>query len=223
MHGLVRRIDRRDVLIRNVDGRDRRIGPGAGRRATSPSWSRSPPAARRTSLHAWSPTNSASSSIAPSWSRTARRRRNHRRRHGRQGCADGHTILAYGALSTAQALYAKLPYDTLNDFIPITALGSRRRRSRPRHPRATRRCSDMIAAGQGETRHVELFVGRRRIGIALRRRTPAGRGWLHGPALPFKGSGEALREIVAGAWTSVSNRSRRPCRSFRTARCSPSR
>ena len=36
---------------------------------------------------------------------------------------DGHTILAYGALSTANALYAKLPYDTLNDFIPIITLG----------------------------------------------------------------------------------------------------
>ena len=32
---------------------------------------------------------------------------------------DGYTILAYGALAIANSLYTKLPYDTLNDFIPI--------------------------------------------------------------------------------------------------------
>ena len=32
---------------------------------------------------------------------------------------DGHTILVYGAIAGRNALYAKLPYDTLNDFIPV--------------------------------------------------------------------------------------------------------
>src|SRR5262245_37687599 len=32
---------------------------------------------------------------------------------------DGHTILAYGALGTAHALYTKLPYDTLTAFAPV--------------------------------------------------------------------------------------------------------
>src|SRR6476660_10508191 len=31
---------------------------------------------------------------------------------------DGYTILAYGALGTAHALYTKLPYDTLTAFAP---------------------------------------------------------------------------------------------------------
>ena len=35
---------------------------------------------------------------------------------------DGYTILAYGALSTANALYSKLPYDTLNDFVAVIAV-----------------------------------------------------------------------------------------------------
>src|SRR5437870_4263258 len=36
---------------------------------------------------------------------------------------DGYTILIYGALASAHALYSKLPYDTLADFIPVAALG----------------------------------------------------------------------------------------------------
>ena len=36
---------------------------------------------------------------------------------------DGYTMLAYGALATANALYSKLPYDTLNDFVPVIAFG----------------------------------------------------------------------------------------------------
>ena len=37
---------------------------------------------------------------------------------------DGHTLLVYGALGTAKALYSKLPYDTLNDFIPVVMFGT---------------------------------------------------------------------------------------------------
>src|SRR5881397_3909512 len=36
---------------------------------------------------------------------------------------DGYTVLVYGALASAHALHAKLPYDTLNDFIPVASLG----------------------------------------------------------------------------------------------------
>ena len=32
---------------------------------------------------------------------------------------DGHTILVYGAMAAAHALYAKLPYDPVDDFIPV--------------------------------------------------------------------------------------------------------
>src|SRR5436305_7444889 len=34
---------------------------------------------------------------------------------------DGYTILVYGALTSAHALFSKLPYDTLNDFTPVAA------------------------------------------------------------------------------------------------------
>src|SRR5437764_862482 len=36
---------------------------------------------------------------------------------------DGYTVLIYGALASAHALYSKLPYDTLNDLIPVASLG----------------------------------------------------------------------------------------------------
>ena len=36
---------------------------------------------------------------------------------------DGHTILVWGPIAEANALYTKLPYDTLKDFTPVAALG----------------------------------------------------------------------------------------------------
>jgi tripartite-type tricarboxylate transporter receptor subunit TctC len=36
---------------------------------------------------------------------------------------DGHTLLVYGAAASADALYVKLPYDTLNDITPVIPLG----------------------------------------------------------------------------------------------------
>jgi tripartite-type tricarboxylate transporter receptor subunit TctC len=36
---------------------------------------------------------------------------------------DGHTILVWGAIAAANAIYRKLPYDTLNDFTPVAVFG----------------------------------------------------------------------------------------------------
>jgi len=36
---------------------------------------------------------------------------------------DGHTILVYGSIAAANALYTKLPYDTVNDFTPVVVFG----------------------------------------------------------------------------------------------------
>jgi tripartite-type tricarboxylate transporter receptor subunit TctC len=36
---------------------------------------------------------------------------------------DGHTVLVWGSIAAANALYTKLPYDTLTDFTPVAALG----------------------------------------------------------------------------------------------------
>src|SRR5689334_5384376 len=36
---------------------------------------------------------------------------------------DGHTILVYGSIAAANALFSKLPYDTVNDFTPTVLFG----------------------------------------------------------------------------------------------------
>ncbi len=36
---------------------------------------------------------------------------------------DGHTVLVWGAIAAANALYTKLPYDTLRDFTPVAVFG----------------------------------------------------------------------------------------------------
>src|SRR6188472_1875429 len=36
---------------------------------------------------------------------------------------DGHTVLVYGSIAAANALYTKLPYDTANDFVPSVLFG----------------------------------------------------------------------------------------------------
>jgi tripartite-type tricarboxylate transporter receptor subunit TctC len=36
---------------------------------------------------------------------------------------DGHTILVYGSIAAANALYSKLPYDTVTDFTPVVPFG----------------------------------------------------------------------------------------------------
>lgn len=36
---------------------------------------------------------------------------------------DGHTILVWGAIAAASAIYTKLPFDTLNDFTPVAVFG----------------------------------------------------------------------------------------------------
>src|SRR5437764_4196481 len=36
---------------------------------------------------------------------------------------DGYTLLVYGALASAHALHDRLPYDSVNDLIPVASLG----------------------------------------------------------------------------------------------------
>ncbi len=111
---------------------------------------------------------------------------------------DGHTILAYGALSTANALYAKLPYDTLNDFIPIITLGQQAQAITTAPSKGYKTLADLIAAGKakpGALNYSSAGVGSASHFAAERLLVAAGFTAQH---IPFKGSGESLREIVAG-------------------------
>ena len=100
-----------------------------------------------------------------------------------QAAPDGYTVLAYGALATANALYTKLPFDTLNDFVPVIPFGIQ-----PlvivASPEKYKTLGDLIAAGQGEARLAELFLGGRRLGLAFRGRAAARQRRHPGPARP---------------------------------------
>jgi tripartite-type tricarboxylate transporter receptor subunit TctC len=111
---------------------------------------------------------------------------------------DGYTILAYGALSIAHALYSKLPYDTLNDFIPIIPLGQQAQAVTTAPSKGYKTLGDLIAAGKakpGALNYSSAGVGSASHFAAERLMVAAGFTAQH---IPFKGSGESLREIVAG-------------------------
>jgi tripartite-type tricarboxylate transporter receptor subunit TctC len=111
---------------------------------------------------------------------------------------DGYTILAYGALSIAHALYAKLPYDTLNDFVPVIPLGQQAQAITTAPSTGYKTLGDLIAAGKakpGALNYSSAGVGSASHFAAERLMVAAGFTAQH---IPFKGSGESLREIVAG-------------------------
>jgi tripartite-type tricarboxylate transporter receptor subunit TctC len=111
---------------------------------------------------------------------------------------DGYTILAYGALSVAQALYSKLPYDTLNDFIPVIALGQQAQAITTAPSKGYKTLGDLIAAGKakpGALNYSSAGAGSASHFAAERLMAAGGFTAQH---IPFKGSGESLREIIAG-------------------------
>lgn len=112
--------------------------------------------------------------------------------------ADGYTILAYGALGTAHALYSKLPYDTLNDFVAVAPFGMQPQALVVSPTKGYKQLSDLIAkakASPGQLNYSSAGVGSASHFAAERLRMAAGFEATH---VPFRGSGDSLREIVAG-------------------------
>lgn len=111
---------------------------------------------------------------------------------------DGYTVLAYGALGTAHALYSKLPYDTLNDFIPVTSFGMQPQALVVSPAKGYSALPDLVAkakAKPGEMNFSSAGVGSASHFAAERLRMAAGFEAQH---IPFRGSGDSLKEIVAG-------------------------
>jgi tripartite-type tricarboxylate transporter receptor subunit TctC len=110
---------------------------------------------------------------------------------------DGYTMLVYGALNTAHALYSKLPYDTLNDFIPVASLGQQ--------PLVVvtpagkyKTLKDMVNAARakpGEFNYTSAGVGSASHFAGERLRASGGFEAQH---IPFKGAAEAVTEVVSG-------------------------
>ena len=109
---------------------------------------------------------------------------------------DGHTILVWGSIAAATALYTKLPYDTLKDFTPVAALGQT--------PLVVvtsvgrfKSLSDLVStakANPGKLNYATVGVGSAAHFGAEQLAVSAGFSAQH---VPFKG-GEWLTEVIAG-------------------------
>ena len=77
---------------------------------------------------------------------------------------DGTTILAYGAMAGSAALYAKLPYDPLDDFIPVISLGQQPLAVVVSPARGWKTLGDLVA--EGKARPGALNYGSAGIGSA---------------------------------------------------------
>jgi tripartite-type tricarboxylate transporter receptor subunit TctC len=109
---------------------------------------------------------------------------------------DGHTILVYGSIAAANALYTKLSYDTANDFVPSVLFGQT--------PLVVvtgvgryKTLADLVAAAKakpGALNYSTVGVGSAAHFGAARLEAGAGFSAQH---IPFKG-GEWLTEIIAG-------------------------
>jgi tripartite-type tricarboxylate transporter receptor subunit TctC len=111
---------------------------------------------------------------------------------------DGYTILAYGALSIANALYSKLPYDTLADFIPVVAFGQQPLAIVSAPSKGYKTLGDLVAAAKtkpGALNYSSAGIGSASHFAAERLRISAG---IEAQHITFKGAGEAVTEVVAG-------------------------
>ena len=111
---------------------------------------------------------------------------------------DGYTILCYGALGTANALYSKLPYDTLNDFTPVIAFGTQPLSIVSAPSKGYKTLADLIAAGKakpGSLNYTSAGVGTASHFAAVRFLVSAG---IEAQHIPFKGAAEAVTEVMTG-------------------------
>jgi tripartite-type tricarboxylate transporter receptor subunit TctC len=110
---------------------------------------------------------------------------------------DGYTALIYGALASAQALYSKLPYDSLTDFIPVASLGQQPLVVVVSPAKGYKTLADLVAAGKakpGALNYTTAGVGSASHFGAERLRASAGFEAQH---IPFKGAAEAVTDVVA--------------------------
>ena len=110
---------------------------------------------------------------------------------------DGTTILAYGAMAGSAALYAKLPYDPLDDFLPLISLGQQPLAVVVSPARGWKTLGDLVA--EGKAKPGALNYGSAGIGSAShfgaeRVRVSAD---FEAQQIAFRGV-EALTEIISG-------------------------
>jgi tripartite-type tricarboxylate transporter receptor subunit TctC len=111
---------------------------------------------------------------------------------------DGYTILATGALAVAHALYPKLTYDTLQDFVPVIPLGQQPLVLVVAPSKGFKTLGELIVAAKakrGALNYSSPGVGSNSHFAAERLRISAGFEAQH---IPFRGATEALTEVMTG-------------------------
>jgi tripartite-type tricarboxylate transporter receptor subunit TctC len=111
---------------------------------------------------------------------------------------DGQTILATGALVTAHALYPKLPYNTLRDFVPVIPLGQQPLVLVTSPSKGFKTLGDLITATKsrpGALNFASAGIGSASHFAAERVRLAAGVEAQH---IPLRGATEGLTEVLAG-------------------------
>ena len=111
---------------------------------------------------------------------------------------DGYTVLIYGALASAHALYSRLPYDSVNDFVPVISLGQQPLVIVGAPAKGYKTLGDLIAAGKSKPGSLNFStsgVGSASHFGAERLRASAGFEAQH---IPFKGAAEAVTDVIAG-------------------------
>jgi tripartite-type tricarboxylate transporter receptor subunit TctC len=109
---------------------------------------------------------------------------------------DGHTILVYGSIAAANALYAQLPYDTVADFAPVVPFGETPLVVVTAVGRYNT-LAELLAAAKakpGELNYASVGIGSAAHFGAARLAASAGITVQH---IPFKG-GEWVAETIAG-------------------------
>jgi tripartite-type tricarboxylate transporter receptor subunit TctC len=111
---------------------------------------------------------------------------------------DGYTVLVYGAFTSAPALYSKLPYDALNDFVPVTSLGQQPLVIVSSPSKSYKTLDDLVTAAKvnpGALNYSSAGIGSSSHFGAERLRASAGFEAQH---IPFKGAAEAVTDVIAG-------------------------
>jgi tripartite-type tricarboxylate transporter receptor subunit TctC len=111
---------------------------------------------------------------------------------------DGYTLLGYGALALAHALYVKLPYSTLDDFAPVIPLGQQPLVLLTAPGKGFKTLADLIAAAKarpGALNYSSAGIGSVSHFAAERLRVSAGVEAQH---VPYRGASEALTAVLGG-------------------------
>jgi tripartite-type tricarboxylate transporter receptor subunit TctC len=110
---------------------------------------------------------------------------------------DGYTILVHSStFSAGQAIYKKLPYDTLHDFASIIALGLQPTVLVASPSKGWKTVADLVVAAKaGSLTFASAGIGSASHLAAERLRFSAGFQALH---VPYRGPNEALADVITG-------------------------